>query len=82
MDAIDITDATFALDTPTTIDSIIDKSGGGSTDYTMFIYIGVAILAAIIGFFSYRFYQNKNGEQEQQDCPGGFCAMKQHQNHI
>ena len=38
MDDIDITDAAFSLDTPT-IDSIIDTSGGGSTDYSMFIYI-------------------------------------------
>jgi len=76
MDTIDITDAAFALDTPT-INSIIDTSGGGSTDYTMFIYIGVAILVAIIGFFGYRFYQNKNNGQEE-DCPGGFCTMENH----
>jgi hypothetical protein len=72
MDAIDITDAAFALDTPT-IDSIIDKSGEGLTDYSIFISIGVAILACIIGFFAYKFYQNKNSEQ---DCPGGFCTME------
>ncbi len=74
MDAIDITDAAFALDTPT-INNIIDTTGGGSTDYTMFISIGVAILAAIVGFFAYRFYQNKN-DQEEKDCPGGFCTME------
>jgi hypothetical protein len=75
MDSIDITDAAFALDNPT-INNIIDTTGGGSTDYTMFISIGVAILAAIVGFIAYRFYQNKNGQEEQEDCPGGFCTME------
>lgn len=78
MDGIDITDAAFALDTPT-INSIIDTNGGGSTDYTMFIYIAVAILAAIIGFFVYKFYKNKNNQQEE-DCPGGFCTMENQPN--
>ena len=74
MDSIDITDAAFALDNPT-IDSIINTSGGGSSDYSIFIYIGLAILAAIIGFIAYKFYQNKNSQQEE-DCPGGFCTME------
>jgi hypothetical protein len=72
MDSIDITDAAFALDTPT-IDSIIDTN---TTDYSMFLSIGLSILACIIGFFAYRFYQNKNGHQQQKDCPGGFCTME------
>jgi len=71
MDAIDITDAAFALDTPT-IGSIIDTN---TSDYSMFIYIGIAILAAIIGFIAYKFYQNKNSKQEE-DCPGVFCTME------
>jgi len=71
MDGIDITDSAFALDVPN-VDSILTAGGDGSTDYTMFMYIGFAILL-LIGLFIYKFYQNKNSEQE--DCPGGFCTM-------
>jgi len=74
MDAIDITDSAFALDVPS-MESIITTGGDGSTDYTMFIYIGIAIVVAIIGILIYKFYQNKNNVQEQ-DCPGGFCTME------
>ena len=75
MDTIDITDSAFSLDIPDT-DAI---TGGTSTyDYTMFIYIGAAILVAIIGMFIYKFYQNKkNNENSQMDCEGGFCTMAQ-----
>ena len=73
MDGIDITDSAFALDVPS-VDSILTGGGDGSTDYTMFMYIGAAILIVIIGLFIYKFYQNKNSEQ-QEDCPGGFCTM-------
>jgi hypothetical protein len=72
MDGIDITDSAFALDVPN-VDSILTAGGDGSTDYTMFMYIGFAILV-LIGLFIYKFYQNKNSEQ-QEDCPGGFCTM-------
>jgi hypothetical protein len=70
MDGIDITDSAFALDVP----DIMSTSGVDSMDYTMFIYIGVAIVAAIIGFIM--FYQNKTIDEE--DCPGGFCTMDHH----
>jgi len=74
MDAIDITDSAFALDVPS-MENILTSGGDGSTDYTMFIYIGLAIVVAIICIFIYKFYQNKNSVSEE-DCPGGFCTME------
>lgn len=74
MDYIDITDSTFSLDVP---DINQDISGGGITnDYTMFIYIGAAILIAFIGMFIFKFYQNKNKNSDGGDCAGGFCTME------
>jgi hypothetical protein len=74
MDGIDITDSAFALDVP----GIIPTGGGlDSWDYSMYISIGTAIVAAIIGFIIYKFYQNKSNDQEE-DCPGGFCTMGDH----
>jgi len=73
MDGIDITDSAFSLDVPG-IDSIVATGGSNSTYYSIFIYIGVAILAAMIGMFVYKYYQNKNSKQEE-DCSGGFCTM-------
>jgi len=73
MDGIDITDSAFALDAPG-VDSTVISGGSNSTYYNIFIYIGIAILAAIIGMFIYKFYQNKKNKQEE-DCPGGFCTM-------
>jgi len=75
MDSIDITDSVFSLDVPDlnqvvgSVDSVI------SNDYTMYIYIGVAILVIIIGMFIFKFYQNKKREQGLDDCEGGFCTM-------
>jgi hypothetical protein len=73
MDGIDITDSAFSLDVPG-FDKIDATGGSNSTYYTIFIYIGVAILAAIIGMFVYKYYQNKNSKQEE-DCSGGLCMM-------
>jgi len=81
MDGIDITDSAFALDVPS-VDNILTAGGDSSTDYTIFMYIGVAILIVISGLFIYKFYQNKSSEQEE-DCPGGFCTMnEQHSRQI
>ncbi len=74
MDTIDITDSAFALDVPI-MDNVLTTGGEGAIDYTMFIYIGVAIVVAIIGILIYKYYQNKNSVQEE-DCPGGFCIME------
>jgi hypothetical protein len=74
MDGIDITDSAFSLDVPN-IDNIVATGGSNSTYYNIFIYIGIAILAAMIGMFVYKYYQNKNSKQDE-DCPGGFCNME------
>lgn len=79
MDSIDITDSAFSLDVPD-INEVITTGGGISSDmkdYTMFIYIGAAILVVIIGMFIYKFYQNKKNKEVQFDCEGGFCTMAQ-----
>jgi hypothetical protein len=74
MDAIDITDSAFALGIPD-VNEVI-TTGGELKDYTMYIYIGVAILVAFIGMFIYKFYINKSvNENQQLDCEGGFCTM-------
>lgn len=73
MDAIDITDSAFSLGL-SDVNEVI-TSGGGLKDYTMFIYIGAAILVIFIGMFVYKFYINKKTDNEQIDCEGGFCTM-------
>ena len=74
MDAIDITDSAFSLGIPSVNEAISGESG--INDYTIFIYIGAAILVAFIGMFVYKFYMNKTqSDVEQSDCPGGFCTM-------
>lgn len=59
---------------------------GGDTsrnDYTMFIYIVAAFFLGLIGMFAYKKYvENKNKRNNSninnlEDCPGGFCTMKQ-----
>lgn len=73
MNSIDITDSAFSLGIT---DSNEIVGGTSGTDYTMFIYIGAAILVIFIGMLIYKFYQNKkNNEDTQLDCEGGFCTM-------
>lgn len=75
MDSIDITDSVFSLDVPDLNQVIGSVDGVVSNDYTMYIYIGVAILVIIIGMFIFKFYQNKKREKSIDDCEGGFCPM-------
>lgn len=72
MDAIDITDSAFSLEIPG-VNQVI--SVDGMKDYTMFIYIGLAIIVAFISMFIYKFYMNKAALNNQIDCSGGFCTM-------
>ncbi len=74
MDSIDITDSAFSLGF-SDVNNVI--AGGDSLkDYTIFIYIGAAILVAFIGMFVYKFYMNKKvNENQELDCEGGFCTM-------
>ena len=73
MDNIDITDSAFSLEVPD-LNNIISSGESIITDYTMFIYIGAAILLAIICIFIYNLYQNKINNQDE-NCSGGFCTM-------
>ena len=73
MDSIDIADSTFSLG-----NYDVPSIGGGSQDYTTFIYIGVDILVLLVGTFLYKMYINKkNNENANMDCEGGFCPMSQ-----
>jgi hypothetical protein len=76
MDSIDITDSVFSLDVPQLIGNTNTIDG---YDYTMYIYIGSAVLIILIGIFIYRYYKNKQNEE---DCPGGFCTMEQNNRQI
>jgi hypothetical protein len=70
IDSIDITDSAFSLDVPT----IATAGSDSPTDYTMFIYIGVAVIVLTVGFFIYKTYRNKQNKMVE-DCSGGFCNM-------
>jgi hypothetical protein len=74
INSIDITDSAFSLhdSIPTPDTDII--GGGGKTDYTMFIYIGVAVIVLIVGFFIYKYYRTKQNAMAEH-CEGGFCNM-------
>jgi hypothetical protein len=45
------------------------------------MYIGIAILAIVGGYFIYKFYFSKSRHvhfnEAEMDCPGGFCTMGQ-----
>ena len=70
IDSIDITDSAFSLDVPT----IVTSGSDSTTDYTMFIYIGVAVIVLIVGFFIYKTYRTRQNASAE-DCEGGFCNM-------
>lgn len=76
MDSIDITDSAFSLGIPDA--NTIIKTGGSSLDYTIFIYIGAAILVLFIYMFVYKFYMNQQ-KDKQLDCEGGFCTINESQ---
>lgn len=75
MESIDITDSVFSLD----VSQVIGNNINGETnyDYTMYIYIGSAVLIILIGIFIYRYYKNKQNEE---DCTGGFCSTMEPNN--
>jgi hypothetical protein len=74
INSIDITDSAFSLDGPTPTPDPEIIGGGGTTDYTMFIYIGVAVIFLIVGFFIYKTYRTRQNASAE-DCEGGFCNM-------
>jgi len=79
MDSIDITDSAFSLGIPGVnmipgVNTIVNM-GSGNSDNTIFFYIGIAIVVAFIAMFVYKFYMNKQKNNEQIDCDGGFCTI-------
>jgi hypothetical protein len=80
MDSIDITDSVFSLDVPD-LNQVIGNTIDGN-DYTMYIYIGAAVLIIIICMFIYRYYKNKENKESEEDCTTGFCTMKQNNREI
>jgi hypothetical protein len=80
MDSIDIIDPTFSLDVPKLNEMISDNDLNGTTDdHSIYIYVGITLLVVMVGIFVYNkfteFHQNKMGEENKEDCPGGFCTM-------
>jgi amino acid permease len=59
MDSIDITSAEFSLDRIPDINEVISTSIYGENEYTLYIYIAIAIIVLVIGFLIYKFYNNK-----------------------
>jgi hypothetical protein len=78
---IDITDSTFSLDIPDINRELGNSLENSTSDYTMYIYIGAAILVSIIGMFIFKFYQDKKNAQKGDDCEGGFCTMNKNIQH-
>ena len=71
MDNIDITSSEFSLggfpDLKNIMSSDTTGNNGESLDYTMYIYIAIAILLLIIAFLVYKFYINKQKQVTFQD---------------
>jgi len=84
MDAIDITDSTFSLDTPSSNKILHSAVGGCSLDnYMTYIYIGIAALIVLGGVYIFKMYQNRtnyNSNESSMNCPVGFCMPNQNQN--
>jgi hypothetical protein len=85
MDNIDITSSEFSLgnfpDFKNIMSSDTTGNNGESPDYTIYIYIAIALLAIVGGYFIYKFYFSKSRHvhfnEAEMDCPGGFCTMGQ-----
>jgi hypothetical protein len=85
MDNIDITSSEFSLggfpDLKNIMSSDTNSNNSEPLDYTMYMYIGIAILAIVGGYFIYKFYFSKSRHvhfnEGEMDCPGGFCTMGQ-----
>jgi hypothetical protein len=77
MDSIDITDSDFSLDKiPKMNDNL---SGFPSFDYTIYIYISVAIIFTILLFLTYKYFLRKTKKVIFQDkldeCYGDKCHV-------
>jgi hypothetical protein len=82
MDTIDVTSPEFSLGGFSELNDIISDTitlDNVSSDYTMYMYIGVLILSGIIFYFIYKFYINKEKRVTFQDkldeCYGDTCKI-------
>ena len=81
MDNIDITSSEFSLggfpDLKNIMSSDTTGNNGESLDYTMYIYIAIAIVVLVISFFIYKFYITKQKhvtfQDKLDDCYGDVC---------
>ena len=78
---IDITDSAFSLDVLGSNPVLTSVTEGGlPNNYMIYIYIGIAALILLSGFYIFKTYQNKNILQSNDNssyCPGGFCMLNQ-----
>jgi len=75
MDTIDITDAEFSLDKMND-----NLSGFPSFDYTIYIYISVAIIFTILLFLTYKYFAKNRSKKvtfqdKLDDCYGNVCPI-------
>ena len=78
MEHIDITNEEFSLGNIPYLNEVISNTMSSDlSDYTMYIYIAIAILLFIIVFLVYKFYITKQKQvtfQDNQDmCYDGVC---------
>jgi hypothetical protein len=80
MDAIDVTSPEFSLGGISELNDVISDKislGNDTSDYTMYIYVGVIILLCIISYFVYKFYINRvkkvTFQDKLDDCYGDTC---------
>ena len=78
MDSIDITDSEFSLDkVPNMNDNL---SGFPSFDYTIYIYISVAIIFTILLFLTYKYFASSRCKKvtfqdKLDECYGDKCPV-------
>ena len=80
MDTIDVTSPEFSLGGFSESNDVVSDTislGTDSSDYTMYIYVGVIILLCIISYFVYKFYINRvkkvTFQDKLDDCYGDTC---------
>lgn len=58
----------------TTTNSIVIPDADDSS----YLYVGIAVVVAVIGFMAYKIYYKTNNNSNNvisEDCEGGFCTM-------
>ena len=78
MEHIDITNEEFSLGNIPYLNEVISNTMSSDlSDYTMYIYIAIAIVVLVISFFIYKFYITKQKhvtfQDKLDDCYGDVC---------